>query len=304
MFGSIVRYPGQPAAGADADHPPLRLRSGSTEEVRFLTRKVVMDPPPTKSHLNHVVLDGVRGNSWEEGLARAPRARPARQVLRQERAARLHDPLRPRGPHPRVRARLPRPPRDRAGGRRAHADRRGLRQPQVARADRGQGRHRPQPVVRGRQQLGRVRPLGLRRGPQPAPKRRPCSTKPSTTCTPTARSSGCRPDRERTSMPPRKTKTSRTDAGRRDHARRQAGQPPDRRRPGLRHARARAADPGPLPARPDARPAARLEGQGRARRRGPRRRRARRSTSRRRSTRGSSSRTSAAPPTGPRTSPS
>ena len=29
-----------------------------------------MEPPPTKSHLNHVVLDGVRGNSWEEGLAR------------------------------------------------------------------------------------------------------------------------------------------------------------------------------------------------------------------------------------------
>jgi type III restriction enzyme len=28
-----------------------------------------MDPPPEKSHLNHVVLDGVRGNSWEEGLA-------------------------------------------------------------------------------------------------------------------------------------------------------------------------------------------------------------------------------------------
>ena len=29
-----------------------------------------MEPPPTKSHLNHVVLDGARGNSWEEGLAR------------------------------------------------------------------------------------------------------------------------------------------------------------------------------------------------------------------------------------------
>jgi type III restriction enzyme len=42
---------------------------GSTEGVRFVTRKVVMDPPPDKSHLNHVVLDGVRGNSWEEGLA-------------------------------------------------------------------------------------------------------------------------------------------------------------------------------------------------------------------------------------------
>ncbi len=43
---------------------------GSTDDVRFMTRKVVMDPPPTKSHLNHVVLDGARGNSWEEGLAR------------------------------------------------------------------------------------------------------------------------------------------------------------------------------------------------------------------------------------------
>ena len=42
---------------------------GSTDEVRFLTRKVVMDPPPVKSPLNHVVLDGLRGNSWEEGLA-------------------------------------------------------------------------------------------------------------------------------------------------------------------------------------------------------------------------------------------
>ena len=44
-------------------------REGSTFDVRFLTRKVVMDPPPMKSHLNHVVLDGLRGNSWEEGLA-------------------------------------------------------------------------------------------------------------------------------------------------------------------------------------------------------------------------------------------
>jgi type III restriction enzyme len=43
--------------------------TGSTDEVAFRTRKVVMDPPPTKSHLNHVVLDGLRGNSWEEALA-------------------------------------------------------------------------------------------------------------------------------------------------------------------------------------------------------------------------------------------
>jgi type III restriction enzyme len=44
---------------------------GFTDGVRFLTRKVVLDPPPAKSHLNHVVLDGVRGNSWEEALAEA-----------------------------------------------------------------------------------------------------------------------------------------------------------------------------------------------------------------------------------------
>jgi type III restriction enzyme len=68
IFDSIVRYP-------DSRSPlllPVIRRFdpvGSTDEVRFLTRKVVMDPPPTKSHLNHVVLDGVRGNSWEEGLA-------------------------------------------------------------------------------------------------------------------------------------------------------------------------------------------------------------------------------------------
>jgi type III restriction enzyme len=42
---------------------------GSTDDVRFTTRKVVMEPPPTKSPLNHVVLDGLRGNSWEEHLA-------------------------------------------------------------------------------------------------------------------------------------------------------------------------------------------------------------------------------------------
>jgi len=44
---------------------------GSTDEVHFLTRKVVMEPPPTKSQINHVVLDGLRGNSWEEALAQA-----------------------------------------------------------------------------------------------------------------------------------------------------------------------------------------------------------------------------------------
>ena len=46
--------------------------AGSTDDVHFITRKVVMDPPPAKSHLNHVVLDGLRGNSWEEGHRPGP----------------------------------------------------------------------------------------------------------------------------------------------------------------------------------------------------------------------------------------
>jgi type III restriction enzyme len=68
VFASIIR---------DQDNRPILLMPiisrfdpiGSTDEVRFFSRKVVMDPPPTKSHLNHVVLDGARGNSWEEALA-------------------------------------------------------------------------------------------------------------------------------------------------------------------------------------------------------------------------------------------
>lgn len=68
VFSSIVRYP--------ESRPTLLMpiirrfdKEGTTEGIRFASRKVVMDPPPAKSHLNHVVLDGVRGNSWEEGLA-------------------------------------------------------------------------------------------------------------------------------------------------------------------------------------------------------------------------------------------
>jgi type III restriction enzyme len=70
IYGAIVRY------GEEQDRPQLVMPivrtfdpEGSTGGINFLTRKVVMDPPPEKSHLNHVVLDGPRGNSWEEGLA-------------------------------------------------------------------------------------------------------------------------------------------------------------------------------------------------------------------------------------------
>jgi type III restriction enzyme len=69
VFNSIVRRPG---SRAPLVMPIIRRfdPEGSTDETRFLSRKVVMDPPPTKSPLNHVVLDGLKGNSWEEGLAR------------------------------------------------------------------------------------------------------------------------------------------------------------------------------------------------------------------------------------------
>ena len=68
VFASIVSYPDSRTA---LFLPIIRRFDpiGSTDDVRFVTRKVAMDPPPTKSPLNHVVLDGLRGNSWEEGLA-------------------------------------------------------------------------------------------------------------------------------------------------------------------------------------------------------------------------------------------
>lgn len=70
IYRAIVAY------GEERDRPQLVMPilrafdpQGSTRDVSFFTRKVVMDPPPEKSHLNHVVLDGPRGNTWEEGLA-------------------------------------------------------------------------------------------------------------------------------------------------------------------------------------------------------------------------------------------
>ncbi len=40
---------------------------GSTAEVRFMTRKAVIDT--IKSQVSHVVLDGIKGNTWEEEVA-------------------------------------------------------------------------------------------------------------------------------------------------------------------------------------------------------------------------------------------
>jgi type III restriction enzyme len=85
VFSSIIRYPGsrQPVL-----MPIIRRfdSSGSTDDVHFVTRKVVMDPPPVKSHLNHVVLDGLRGNSWEEAIAQALEDNPhVRSYVKNER---------------------------------------------------------------------------------------------------------------------------------------------------------------------------------------------------------------------------
>jgi type III restriction enzyme len=68
IANAIMSYPGSRDPVVMPIIRPFDER-GSTDDVYFLTRKVVMEPPPTKSHLNHVVLDGIRGNSWEEGLA-------------------------------------------------------------------------------------------------------------------------------------------------------------------------------------------------------------------------------------------
>lgn len=66
VFDAVVRYP-------DARQEivlPIYRRfdgSGSTDDVSFLTRKVAIEA--TKSHVNLVVLDGLKGNTWEETVA-------------------------------------------------------------------------------------------------------------------------------------------------------------------------------------------------------------------------------------------
>jgi len=64
VFSSIVRQPAEPVL-----MPVIRRfdSSGCTDDVHFVTRKAVTDPPPVKSHLNHMVLD----SPWEEALADA-----------------------------------------------------------------------------------------------------------------------------------------------------------------------------------------------------------------------------------------
>ncbi|MCU4187224.1 DEAD/DEAH box helicase family protein [Acidiferrimicrobium sp. IK] len=66
LFSAIAGYP---EARNEILRPILRRYDGegSTDTVSFVTRKVVIDA--TKSHVSHVVLDGAKGNSWEQTLA-------------------------------------------------------------------------------------------------------------------------------------------------------------------------------------------------------------------------------------------
>ncbi|MHB1523366.1 MAG: BPTD_3080 family restriction endonuclease [Candidatus Dormibacteria bacterium] len=66
VFGAIVAQEGK---RPEILQPLLRRfdPEGSTDDVSFATRKVVIEA--TKSHVNRVVLDGPKGNSWEERMA-------------------------------------------------------------------------------------------------------------------------------------------------------------------------------------------------------------------------------------------
>ncbi len=66
VFNAVVRYPD---ARREILLPILRRfdSAGSTDDVSFVTRKVAIEA--TKSHLNYVVLDGPKGNTWEETMA-------------------------------------------------------------------------------------------------------------------------------------------------------------------------------------------------------------------------------------------
>ena len=66
VFNAVAR---SPDARQEILLPIIRRfdGEGSTDDVAFLTRKVVIEA--TKSHISHVVLDGPKGNTWEETVA-------------------------------------------------------------------------------------------------------------------------------------------------------------------------------------------------------------------------------------------
>ncbi len=73
VFGAIIAQQGN-----RPEHLQPILRrfdpEGSTDDVCFPTRKVVIEA--AKSHVNRVVLDGPRGNTWEEAMSGLLEAHP------------------------------------------------------------------------------------------------------------------------------------------------------------------------------------------------------------------------------------
>ena len=199
-------------------------------------------PAPTKSHLNHVVLDGADGNTWEEGLARLLEDdKRVQSYVKNERLGFTIPYVHKGRSHEYVPDFLVRLETDAddddertlivevSGSRKSPGP------------DRSQGRDRSGSVVRAVNNQGDFGRWGYVEIHNPLRSQR-CSTTRSRTSTPTSRSSALPGLTSKRTDAAAGSKKLRPDAGRGDHPRRQAGQPADRRRSRLRRARARAAD--------------------------------------------------------------
>jgi type III restriction enzyme len=121
---------------ASNSDPPV----GSTSNIHFATRKVVVEA--ARSQLNAVVLDGPKGNSWEESVAGIlERHRDVHSYAKNDRLA-SSIPYVHQGKLAPLHPRLSRP-HDPAGRRgRSHPHHRGVRRPEKPRTHHGQGHHR------------------------------------------------------------------------------------------------------------------------------------------------------------------
>ena len=124
-----------------ADVPRHRTQPDSTADVDFFTTKEVYPTSAERCHVNFVVLDGPRGNTWEEAVAQIL------EIMPQVAAYVKNDHLGFTIPYVfegRSRQYLPdflvrlKPLDER---RDAHADRGGVWQPQASRANEGEGGH-------------------------------------------------------------------------------------------------------------------------------------------------------------------
>ena len=142
---------------------------GSTADVDFLSRKPVIEA--SKSQVSHVVLDGIKGNTWEEGVAAIlEKHSDVNSFVKNDHLGFTIPYVHEGRSHqywPDFLVRL-NPTADGtartliievSGGQK------------VPRPHAGEGRHRPRPVVRRREQPRRMGPLGLPRNQQHGPGR-------------------------------------------------------------------------------------------------------------------------------------